>query len=56
MAYVIGPECIKCGACSEGCPMGAINEGDATYVIDAGTCISCGACSDSCPMGAIKEG
>ncbi len=56
MAFVIGPECIACGSCSEACPMGAIKEGDGAFVIDAGTCISCGACSESCPMGAIKEG
>ena len=35
MAYVIGDDCIKCGACAEGCPVSAISEGDDKYVIDA---------------------
>ena len=34
MAYVIGDDCIKCGACAEGCPVSAISEGDDKYVID----------------------
>ncbi len=53
MAYKITEECIKCGACEGTCPMSAISEGDATYVIDADTCIDCGACADGCPIGAI---
>ncbi|MBR4777301.1 MAG: 4Fe-4S binding protein, partial [Lachnospiraceae bacterium] len=28
MAYKIGDDCISCGACAEGCPAGAIAEGD----------------------------
>ncbi len=43
------------GACEGDCPVGAISEGDATYVIDADTCIDCGACADTCPVDAIKE-
>lgn len=55
MAYKISDECIKCGACEAECPVGAISEGDATYVIDADTCISCGACAGACPVGAPAE-
>lgn len=55
MAYVIGDECLSCGACADQCPAGAISEGDGKYVIDADACLSCGACADQCPAGAIKE-
>lgn len=55
MAYVINDGCISCGACAGSCPVGAIAEGDGTYVIDAGACIDCGACSGTCPVGAIAE-
>lgn len=55
MAYKISDECIKCGACQADCPVEAISEGDATYVIDADVCISCGACAAGCPVDAIAE-
>ena len=52
MAYKISDECMECGACAEGCPAGAISEGDGKYVIDPEKCIDCGACADACPVGA----
>ncbi len=55
MAYKITDECIKCGACADECPNGAISEGDETYVINPEACIECGACADACPMDAIVE-
>ena len=55
MAYKITDECIKCGACAEGCPVSAITEGDDKYVIDADTCISCGNCASVCPVSAPVE-
>lgn len=55
MAYKITDACVSCGTCSDQCPMEAISEGDAGYVIDADTCVSCGSCAGACPMGAIVE-
>lgn len=52
MAYVIKDSCISCGACEAECPVGAISEGDATYVIDGDKCIDCGACANVCPVDA----
>ncbi|MCD7845222.1 MAG: 4Fe-4S binding protein [Oscillospiraceae bacterium] len=56
MAYKITDACISCGSCAEQCPMEAISEGDAHYVIDEEKCISCGSCAEQCPMSAIEEG
>ena len=39
MAYKITNKCIKCGACAAECPVGAISEGEETYVIDPDMCI-----------------
>ena len=55
MAYQISDDCIACGACAAGCPVGSISEGDGKYVIDADTCISCGACAENCPVDAPAE-
>lgn len=56
MAYVIGNDCVSCGACASGCPVDAIAQGAEHYEIDAGTCIECGSCASTCPMGAISQG
>ncbi|MDF2635187.1 MAG: 4Fe-4S ferredoxin iron-sulfur binding protein [Pelosinus sp.] len=51
--YKISSECISCGACASVCPVEAISEGDAQYVIDE-KCIDCGSCAATCPVGAIS--
>ena len=53
MARKVTDACLRCGACTDSCPIGAITvEGVAT--IDAGACIDCGACEGTCPTGAIE--
>ena len=54
MAYVIGDDCISCGACAGECPVSCISEGDGKYVIDANECLECGACAGVCPVDAPK--
>ncbi|MEG0872343.1 MAG: 4Fe-4S binding protein [Clostridia bacterium] len=50
MAYKISDRCISCGVCSPECPVGAISQGDQSYVIDPEKCIECGACKSVCPV------
>ena len=55
MAYVIGDDCLVCGACQGECSSDAIIPGDSKYEIDPEKCISCGACADICPAETISE-
>ena len=55
MAYKIGDACLSCGTCADGCPVGAISQGDGKYVIDESACLDCGSCADACPVGAIAQ-
>lgn len=55
MAYQISDECLACGACAGGCPVGAISEENGKYVINENECIDCGACAGACPVGAPTQ-
>jgi len=44
----VGDECVQCGACAEGCPVGAINP-ENSRLIDTEKCITCCACIKHCP-------
>ncbi len=56
MAYMINDECVACGECEAVCPVGAITEGDPTYVIDPKKCVECkgfhenSQCAEVCPV------
>ncbi len=54
MAYRITEDCVRCGACFDECPSGAISKGKTQYIIDPEKCTECGSCAMIyCPTGAI---
>jgi ferredoxin len=57
VAYKITEYCVKCGSYSFACPVGAISEGEKTYVIDLDKCTDCGLCleNNQCPAWAIEK-
>ena len=61
MAMKITDECIACGACEPECPVEAISEGDAIYVIDPAVCVECegyfetNQCVAVCPVECIVQ-
>lgn len=54
--FVIEPDCIGCGACTQACPQEAlaIPRGGGTVAVDRERCILCGYCASACPTFAIK--
>ncbi|MBO8167760.1 MAG: 4Fe-4S binding protein [Thermoanaerobacteraceae bacterium] len=55
MAIRITEECLACGTCADECPVGAIQEGDDIFSINADECTECATCVEACPTGAIIE-
>jgi len=53
----VSDDCIQCGICAEGCPVGAIDFHNSS-VIDREKCFTCCACIKSCPQDArsMKSG
>ncbi|MBR3234811.1 MAG: 4Fe-4S binding protein [Atopobiaceae bacterium] len=47
-------ECIACGACADGCPVGVLEVDDVAVAANPDDCVGCGACVDACPVGAIE--
>lgn len=47
-------ECIKCGACIDACPQGALVMTANGIICDHGRCRLCGKCAKACPTTAIK--
>jgi ferredoxin len=52
MAYKIGGNCIRCGACEAECPERAIYLGITHFEVDPDKCIECGSCANVCPVAA----
>ena len=54
-AFVVPPDCVACGWCGKGCPMGAIQiiKGIMAQV-DMEKCIGCSKCAKECPASVIK--
>ncbi|HPY90617.1 MAG TPA: 4Fe-4S binding protein [Lentisphaeria bacterium] len=55
MAAVVDKEkCVGCGACTDECPVEAIEIVDDKAVIKEDDCVSCGACVEACPVEALS--
>ncbi len=53
-AHIDAATCSACGVCAQDrCPVGAIREGEDSYLVDADRCIGCGVCASACPTESI---
>lgn len=53
--YVIGKNCVGCGACYETCPQKCIDLSCTPAQIDQNHCLHCGRCIEICPVKAIEK-
>ena len=55
MPWVKQEDCVGCGSCVEGCPVGTISiDNEKAFIIMEG-CIRCGKCHEICPQKAVRH-
>jgi ferredoxin len=54
-AQVLKNDCVACGACVIGCPLGAIKVVSGVFAeVDQARCVGCGKCEKICPASVIE--
>jgi len=54
VSRVVETSCVRCGACVEACPFGALEMGETAVRVDEARCMGCGVCVSKCPKGALS--
>ncbi|HIS43600.1 MAG TPA: 4Fe-4S binding protein [Candidatus Limiplasma pullicola] len=53
-AHVAKEQCVACGCCVRGCPVGAIEVVRGLFArVNQGKCVGCGRCAGECPASVI---
>ena len=53
--FFITDACTGCGACTEVCPQGCIQQDSVPFVIEQAHCLHCGNCLTECPVSAVEK-
>lgn len=53
--FFITGACTGCGACTEVCPQGCIQQDSVPFVIEQAHCLHCGNCLTECPVSAVEK-
>ena len=53
--FFITDACTGCGACTEVCPQGCIQQDSVPFVIEQVHCLHCGNCLTECPVSAVEK-